>query len=117
MERCPVEVTLGVIGGKWKPLIVYYLLNRTLRFNELQRCIPAVTRRMLTKHLRELEQDGIVKRVVYAEVPPRVEYSLTPLGQSLHDVLDKMLEWGITHQSTVHLSQHSSRESNEGIDG
>jgi DNA-binding HxlR family transcriptional regulator len=92
--RCPVETTIDILGGKWKPLILFYLLDGTCRFGELQRRLPQVTRRMLTQHLRELERDGIVHRYVYQQVPPRVDYSLTPLGWSLKPVLDRMLEWG-----------------------
>lgn len=101
LKECPVETTLAVIGGKWKPLIIYYLMDSTKRFGELGRCIPDATRRMLTKHLRELEADGIIHREVYAEVPPRVEYSLTAVGHSLAPVLDAILAWGIEHQQRV----------------
>lgn len=96
--RCPVEVTLDVIGGKWKPLILYYLFQQTRRFNELRRMLPQVTQQMLTLQLRELERDGVVHRKVYAEVPPRVEYSLTERGRSLEPILLAMLEWGEVHQ-------------------
>jgi DNA-binding HxlR family transcriptional regulator len=99
-DRCPVETTLSVIGGKWKPLILYYLLQKTHRFGELQRLMPEVTRNMLTQHLRELEADGIVHREVYAEVPPKVEYSLTPLGRTLEPVLHTMLRWGVLFDQT-----------------
>lgn len=97
-QRCPVETTLDIIGGKWKPLIIYHLIVGTKRFGELQRSIPQVTRRMLTKHLRELEADSIVHREVYAQVPPKVEYSLTELGRSLQPLLDQILEWGLWYQ-------------------
>ncbi len=92
--KCPVEATLDILSGKWKPLILYYLLGATLRFGEIQRLIPQVSRRMLTQHLRELERDGIVHREVYAQVPPKVEYSLTATGRSLEPVLMTMLSWG-----------------------
>jgi DNA-binding HxlR family transcriptional regulator len=97
--RCPVETTLDVIGGKWKPLIVYYLIGGTKRFNELQRMLPQVTRQMLTQHLRELEADGIVHREVYQQVPPKVEYSLTPLGETLRPVLEMMVTWGQDYEA------------------
>lgn len=98
IAHCPVATTLDIIGGKWKPLILYYLIQRTRRFNELKRMLPQVTQQMLTTQLRELERDGIVRRKVYAEVPPKVEYSLTDLGRSLEPILLAMLDWGEAYQ-------------------
>lgn len=94
LPRCPVEVTLDIVGGKWKPLILYYLLQGTRRFNELRRMLPQVTQQMLTLQLRELERDGIVRRTVYPQVPPKVEYALTETGRSLEPILLAMLDWG-----------------------
>jgi len=91
---CPVAVTLSTIGGKWKPLIVWYLLSGTKRFGELRRLIPDATQQMLTMQLRELEQAGMLHREVYAQVPPKVEYSLTESGRSLEPVLRQMAAWG-----------------------
>jgi DNA-binding HxlR family transcriptional regulator len=91
---CAVEATLSVIGGVWKPVLVFHLLNGKLRFNALCRAISSATPRMITLQLRELESDGIVKRTVFPEVPPKVEYELTELGQSLAPVLLSMRDWG-----------------------
>ncbi|MBM6593770.1 winged helix-turn-helix transcriptional regulator [Microvirga pudoricolor] len=91
---CSVEDTLSLIDGKWKIVILYKLLRGTLRFNEIRRQIPAVTQRMLTNQLRELEADGLVIRTVYPEVPPRVEYSLSAKGRSLEPVLLALKAWG-----------------------
>jgi DNA-binding HxlR family transcriptional regulator len=93
-EDCPVQVTLDVIGGRWKPLALYHLRGGTRRFNELRRMMPGVTQRMLTATLRELERDGIIRREVFPEVPPRVEYTTTALGESLFPILDAMAAWG-----------------------
>ncbi|MBM6580967.1 helix-turn-helix transcriptional regulator [Microvirga sp. BT689] len=100
VEGCAVERTLSLIDGKWKIVILYKLLRGTLRFNELRRLIPAVTQRMLTHQLRELEADGLIIRTVYAQVPPRVEYSLSARGRSLEPVLMAMKEWGDTNLSS-----------------
>jgi DNA-binding HxlR family transcriptional regulator len=85
---------LEIIGAKWKGVILYHLMERTYRFGELKRVMPSVTQRMLTKQLRELETDGIIHRKVYAEVPPKVEYSVTEVGESLRNVMMLMRDWG-----------------------
>jgi DNA-binding HxlR family transcriptional regulator len=91
---CPVETTLAVIGGLWKVLILRELLGGTKRFNELHRALAGVTHRTLTQQLRELEAHRVIRRKVYRQVPPKVEYSLTPLGETLKPVLDAMHQWG-----------------------
>ncbi len=99
LPECPVELTLSLIGNKWKFLIVRDLLVETKRFSVLKQSIGHISQKVLTDNLRQLEASGIVKRQVYAEVPPRVEYSLTPLGQSLDSVLDAMMTWGDHYKS------------------
>lgn len=90
---CPAEATLQVIGGRWKVPILWHLSLRTMRFSELRRQLPGCTQKMLTQQLRELEQDGILLRKVYPQVPPKVEYSLTPAGRSLQPVVQAMCQW------------------------
>jgi DNA-binding HxlR family transcriptional regulator len=97
-SECPIKTTLDVIGGKWKPLILFYLKGGALRFSDLRRRVPSVTQKMLTDRLRELERDGIVHRKVYPQVPPKVEYSLTAYGKTLAPVLEAMCAWGIKHR-------------------
>jgi DNA-binding HxlR family transcriptional regulator len=92
--NCPVTTAIEVIGGKWKVIILYQLRGKTVRFGELKKRIPKITQKMLTQQLRELERDKLVKRVVYAEVPPRVEYSPTSLADKLNPVLDSLCDWG-----------------------
>jgi DNA-binding HxlR family transcriptional regulator len=89
-----VEATLTYLDGKWKGVILFHLMDRTLRFNELRRHLPAITQRMLTKQLRELEESGLISRTVYPVVPPRVEYALTPLGSTLKPVIRALAAWG-----------------------
>ena len=104
--NCPVTLTTRIIGGKWKPSILFYLEGRVRRFNELQRILVAPTKKMLTQQLRELERDGLVNRKVYAEVPPRVEYSLTKHGESLRPILRLMSGWGKKHRARYSASPH-----------
>jgi DNA-binding HxlR family transcriptional regulator len=93
-STCPVEFALKAIGGRWKVLILRELFRGTRRFGELHRALHGITQKMLTQQLRELEQDGIINRYVYPQVPPKVEYSLTPMGQTLKPILDSMHAWG-----------------------
>ena len=99
--HCPVEAALDVLGGRWKPIILWWLHQKTLRFSELRRQIPGVTEKMLTQQLRELEADGIVHRRVYPTVPPKVEYSLTDHGRSLRRALNAMCAWGKLHMDRI----------------
>jgi DNA-binding HxlR family transcriptional regulator len=99
VHSCAVTTTVDVIGGKWKTVALYHLLKQPVRFAELQRKLPGVTQRMLTLQLRELEADGLVHREVYPQVPPKVEYSLTELGQSLEPIIRAMLAWGQAYQA------------------
>lgn len=93
---CAIAATVDMVGGKWKTTILLHLKDRTMRFNELQRAV-AVSQKVLTQQLKELERDGIIRRQVYAEVPPRVEYSLSPYGQTLQPVLEALYAWGLRH--------------------
>lgn len=93
---CPVEAALELIGGKWKGLVLFHLLEGPVRFNALQRALGTVTQRTLTKQLRDLETHGLVARVVYPQVPPKVEYSLTEKGESLRQILLLLRDWGAT---------------------
>jgi DNA-binding HxlR family transcriptional regulator len=97
----PVETTLRVIGGKWKPLILWLLKDEKKRFSQLKKEIHAITQKMLTQQLRELEHDAIITRTVYPEIPPRVEYSITPYGKTLEPVLQSMCDWGQTHRARI----------------
>lgn len=96
-EECSVRAALSVIGGKWKPVIARYLMLGTKRFGELRKCMPDAAQKMLTQQLREMERDGVVARKVYHEVPQKVEYSLTPYGQTLRPVLHELCKWGEKH--------------------
>ncbi|MFK7694996.1 winged helix-turn-helix transcriptional regulator [Paenibacillus sp. HJGM_3] len=96
-RQCPIETVIQVVGGKWKPLILWHLLDSSKRFSELEKLIPEVTQKMLAQHLRELENDRLVTRTIYPSVPPKVEYALSEYGKTLIPVLEVMCEWGETH--------------------
>ena len=98
---CPVEMTLQLIGDKWKVLIIRDLLTGTKRFNELMRSVNGITQKVLTSHLRAMEKDGLVTRTVYPEVPPKVEYTLTGTGYSLKPILDSMYTWGNEYKASL----------------
>lgn len=116
-DYCATEMALEIIGGKWKLVILRNLFESTKRFGELRRTIPNVTQRMLTRQLRELEEDGLVHRKVYTQVPPKVEYSLTETGESLKSIVQQIDEWG-----DWYLRWHGSSETcageivEEGVD-
>jgi DNA-binding HxlR family transcriptional regulator len=93
-HHCALDVSMHFFGGKWKTVLLWYLRKNTLRFGELKKHVPGITEKMLSLQLKELEKDGIVQRTVYAEVPPRVEYSLTEEGQTLLPVLEELAAWG-----------------------
>ncbi len=101
---CPVTTAIDVIGGKWKVIILYQLRGQTLRFGELKRCIPNITQKMLSQQLRELEKNKLITREVYAEVPPRVEYTPTALAQKLDSVLDALCAWGFEYEKAHGIS-------------
>ncbi len=95
--KCGIDVTLALVGGKWKASILWHLAQDTMRFSDLQRQFADTTRKMLTQQLRELEGDGLVHRKVYAQVPPKVEYSLTEQGKSIFPILEMMCDWGSSY--------------------
>lgn len=108
MEVCPVEVAVSVLGGTWKLTLVKHLMEGTHRFGELSRLMPSANRKTLIRQIRELEEDGIVSQEVYAEVPPKVEYSLTELGQSLAPLIDQVNHWGAIYSQHVVTAEPSS---------
>ncbi|MBC8087163.1 MAG: helix-turn-helix transcriptional regulator [Phycisphaerae bacterium] len=110
---CPVEVTLSVIGGKWKLLVLGRINDGVSRFGQLRRIIPGITQTMLTQQLRELEEDGIVSRTIFPEIPPRVEYELTDFGRSLESVITAMEVWGTNYAEKVCANKRAAR----GLEG
>ena len=105
---CAVEATLRFIDGKWKGVILYHLLEGTLRFSEIRRRLASVTQRMLTNQLREMEADGLITRTIYAQVPPKVEYSLTKRGRSLKPVIRALKSWGDLHSGQADPAQNAA---------
>jgi DNA-binding HxlR family transcriptional regulator len=99
-ERCPFDVGMNLLGGKWRMPILWHLSRGAVRFNELQRRLPGITQHVLTLQLRGLERDGLVSRRIYAEVPPKVEYSLTEQGRGVRPVFDALCQWGRTYRGT-----------------
>ena len=99
LPECPVATTVSIIGSKWKLLIIRNLLDRPWRFNELKKDLEGISQKVLTDALRSMEEDGIITRTVYPEVPPRVEYALSELGESMRPILDAMKDWGIAYKS------------------
>jgi DNA-binding HxlR family transcriptional regulator len=97
-QQCPMEIGLNILSGKWKLKIIWQLSKKSIRFNELQRLLGNITTKTLTQQLRELEEQGIVQRIVYPDKPPKVEYSLTELGQSINPVLKSLCDWGKNYQ-------------------
>ena len=106
IPACPVEVTLMLISDRWKVLILRDLLSGTKRFGELKKSIGSISQKVLTSNLRSMEEDGLLTRKVYAEVPPRVEYTLTELGKSLRPILLAMQQWGLEYQEMQFKKQH-----------
>ncbi len=98
-EECPFDIAMNMVSGRWKLLILWRLMKGPLRFAALQRLLPHITQKTLTQQLREMEADELISRKAYAEVPPRVEYSLTPLGESVKPVLQELCQWGKDYQS------------------
>lgn len=107
LEDCTVEPVLDVLIGKWKISILYFLFHGTKRFSELQKGIPDITKKMLTSHLRDLEEQDIIQRIVYPVVPPKVEYSLTEYGYTLQPILILMHQWGRAHAEHMRLKRES----------
>jgi len=100
---CPAEFTADLIGGRWKIVLLWYLLQGVHRFSDLQRAVPGITQKVLTHQLRDMEKRGLLMRTVYAEVPPKVEYQLTPLGLTLKPIVDAMHQWGAEHAARPYL--------------
>lgn len=117
--QCPVEVTLSLIGGKWKVLILFYLLeNKVLRYGELKGHIPGISKKMLSQQLTQLEAAGLINRKAYAEVPPRVEYSLSDYGKTLKEILSQLCTWGAVHarKHNIPIGTRKNKDSDREIE-
>lgn len=101
--NCPVEATIDLIGGKYKAVILWHLMGKTLRYSELHRLVPRATDKMLAQQLRELENDGLINRAVYPVVPPKTEYSLTDFGKTLVPILDALCNWGAVYLDELNI--------------
>lgn len=113
MPACPVATTVQLIGSKWKLLILRNLLARPWRFNELRKSLEGISQKVLTDSLRSMEEDGLVTRTVYPEVPPRVEYSLSPLGESMRPIIQAMEQWGAQYKASKAREQQGLSAENE----
>jgi len=102
---CPVIYCLNIIGGKWKPVIIHQLRRECNRYSMLQRAIPDISKQTLTNQLRELEADGVIERIIYAVIPPRVEYKISTFGESLLPIIDSMAIWGLAHMTEMSAEQ------------
>lgn len=104
-SKCPIGTAITIIGGKWKIPVLYNLRETTLRFSEIQKKLPQVTQKMLTQQLRELERDGMITRKVYAQVPPKVEYTITPIAKKLEPILDSLCAWGFEYEDNIEAKE------------
>jgi len=105
--QCSMELTLAIIGGKWKALILWYLGENTMRFSELRKTLPHITQKMLTQQLRELEAHGLVNRFIHTQIPPKVEYSLTTAGKSILPILANLCHWGLNYVNSAETITNS----------
>ena len=110
LEICPAQAAWNIVSGKWKPCIIHVLATGTMRFNRLKRTVPGITQRMLTRQLRELEADGLVARHHYPEIPARVEYELTALGQSILPIFTDLTDWWGQHEAAITRARQRYRE-------
>ena len=113
--NCAVDLSMDIIGGKYKAGIIYELIGRTLRYNEIQKLFPQATPRMLSRQLKDLEKDGIINRKLYPVVPPKTEYSLTELGETLIPIVQALCQWGVDYLARAGLPDPCAAESEKGV--